>query len=132
MAAISRGHGCLTSNLRTRCLLRLAMPLPTFDGITKINLEISAKMLFQILKMATICRGQGRLRSTSWTRCHSTPSNVPTKFCWNNQNRIGEKCKNTISDPKNGRHFPRSLPLEMSLPTSVAITKIYWEKSAKM
>ena len=27
-----------------------------------------------------------------------TPRNVPTKFCWNNRNRFGEKCKNVISD----------------------------------
>ena len=35
-----------------------------------------------------------------------TPSNVPTKFCFNNQNTLGEKYKNVISDPKNGHHFP--------------------------
>ena len=32
------------------------------------------------------------------------PSNVPTKFRWNNHNTctFGEKCKNVIADPKNG------------------------------
>ena len=28
-----------------------------------------------------------------------TPSNVPAKFCLNNQNRLGEKCKNVFSYP---------------------------------
>ena len=28
-----------------------------------------------------------------------TPSNVPSKFDWNNQNRFGKKCKTVISDP---------------------------------
>ena len=28
-----------------------------------------------------------------------TPSNIPAKFRWNNQNRFGAKCKNVISDP---------------------------------
>ena len=42
--------------------LTLAMSLPSSVGITKIDLENSAKMLFQTLKMAAIFRGQGDLR----------------------------------------------------------------------
>ena len=29
-----------------------------------------------------------------------TTGNVPTQFHWHNQNTLGEKCKNVISDPK--------------------------------
>ena len=44
MAAISRDHGRLRSNSRTKCLLPLAVSLPSFSGITKIDLEKCAKM----------------------------------------------------------------------------------------
>ena len=55
-------------------------------------------MLFLTLKMAAISQGQGRIRSYSRTRCSfNTPSNIPTKFRWNNQHRLGEKRKNVIS-----------------------------------
>ena len=65
MATFSRGRGRWRSNSRTRCLLPLAMCLPTFVGITRLDLENSAKVLFQTLnyKMAAISRGQGHLRS---------------------------------------------------------------------
>ena len=51
-------------------------------------------MQFQTLKMAANSKGQGRLRSNSRTiKVLLTPSNVPTMFRWNNQNRFREKCK---------------------------------------
>ena len=43
-----------------------------------------------------------------------TPNNVPTKFHLNNPNRFGEKCKNGISDPKNGHHFPKSFEVNFA------------------
>ena len=98
------------------------------------------------LKWPAIFRGQGCPRSNLYTRCPLplTPSNVPTKFHWNNQNRFGEKCKNAISHPKmatipRGQYRLKSnsrtrypLPLVMSLPSFVRISKIDLEKSAKM
>ena len=88
--------------------------------------------------MATISQGQGCLRSNFAQKVSLTPSNVPTKFCRNNQNRVEEKCKNAIADPKNGNHFPRSKFVDKVLVTPnnvttkfVGITKIDWEKSAK-
>ena len=94
MAVISQGQGHLKSNSWTRCPLPLAMSLPSLVSITKIHLEKSAKICFQTLKMATISQGQDRLRSNSRTRCPlPMPTNVATKFCANNQNRLGEKCK---------------------------------------
>ena len=57
--------------------------------------------------MATITKGQ--LFGVKFVcKVLLTPSNVPTKFHLNNQNRLGENCKILISDPKNGRHFPKS------------------------
>ena len=47
-------------------------------------------------------------------KVHLNPSNVPTKFHWNNQNKFGENCeKNVISDLKNDHHFPRSRSCEV-------------------
>ena len=69
-------------------------------------------------------------------------NNVPTKLRWNNQNRVGEKCQNAISDLKNAHHFPRSRSFEVkfadkltltpsNFPTKFrGITKIDLEKSA--
>ena len=51
-----------------------------------------------------------------------TDSNVLTKFHWNNQNRFGEKCKNVISNPKIGRHFPRSGSLEVKFVDMMLLT----------
>ena len=63
------------------------------------------------------------------------PSNVPTKFRWNNQDRSREKCKNVISALKiatNTRGWGRlrwnswtlcPLPLAMSLPSFVGKTE---------
>ena len=90
MATISQGQGRLRSNWWSRCLLPIAIPLPSFAQISKIDFEKSIKMWIQTLKMAAISRGQGRSRK----RC--------------------------------------LLHLAMSLPSFVAITKIDWEKSAKM
>ena len=39
MTVISRGQGCLRSNSQTRCPFCLAMSLPSFVGITKIDWE---------------------------------------------------------------------------------------------
>ena len=90
-----------------------------------------------------MARGQGCLLLNRGQGA-SDPSNVPTKFHWNNQNRFGEKCKNVISETKNDCHFPRSRSLEvkfadkvlltlaMSLPSFVGLTKIDLEKSVKM
>ena len=63
-----------------------------------------------------------------------TSSNVSTQFRLNNQNRFWAKCKNVISDPSNGSHFPRSRSFDVKfiLPSSVGITKIDLDKSAKM
>ena len=60
----------------------------------RIDLEKSAKMLFQPLKIAAISQGQSRLRSNSQTRC-----NVPANFRWSNQNRFGEKSKSAKKPP---------------------------------
>ena len=78
MAAISEGQGRLRSNSRTRCLLPLVKPLPSFVEISKIDL-IGEKFEVKFADKVPL-----------------TPCNVPTKFRWNNQNRMGEKCKSVI------------------------------------
>ena len=40
----------------------------------------------------------------------------------NNQNTVGGKCKNAISDPKNGRHFKRSRSFKVKFADKVPIT----------
>ena len=55
-------------------------------------------------------------------RVSLTPSNVPTNFCWNNQNKFGEKCKKVISDPKTGCHFPGSRSFEVKFRDKVPLT----------
>ena len=70
------------------------VPTMFFVGITRTELEKSAKMQFQTLKMAAISQVQGRLRSNSQIIC--------------------------------------PLPLAISLPSFIGITKIDWEISAKM
>ena len=43
-----------------------------------------------------------------------------------------KKCKNVISDPKNGRHVPRSRLFEVRFADEVPLpTFVDWEKSAK-
>ena len=42
-----------------------------------------------------------------------TASNIPAKFHSNNQKIFEEKCKNVISDPKNGHPLPRSRSFEV-------------------
>ena len=51
-----------------------------------------------------------------------TPSNFPTKFHWNNQKRLGEKCTNVISDHKNDHDFPMSRSFEVKLADKVHLT----------
>ena len=53
-----------------------------------------------------------------------TTGNLPTNFCWNNQNRFGKMCKNVISDSKNGCHFPRSKSFEVKFAKKVPFTPI--------
>ena len=48
----------LRSNSWTRCPSPLSMFVPSFFGITKIELEKRAKVWFQASKLATISRGQ--------------------------------------------------------------------------
>ena len=143
MAVTARVQGCLRSNLWKRCHLPLAKSLPSFVGITKIDLKKSANCYFRPYNGGHFPRSRSfEVKSTD--KVPLTPSYVPSTFRWNKKNRVGKKCKNAISDPKNGRHFPSSrlfgsnsqimcpLPLAMSLPSFVGITKIDWEKSAKM
>ena len=133
MAAISRGKERFESNSRTRCLLNLAMSLPSYIGINKKDLEKSAKMWLQTLKMAAIFRGQLRLRGTFTNKVALTPGNVLTKFC-KKENIFGEECKNVISDPKNGCQFPRSRTFEPKFTDKLPLTpsnvpnKFCWNK----
>ena len=53
-----------------------------------------------------------------------TPSNVPTTFRGDNQNKFGEKCESVILDSKNGRHSPRSRPFKVKFPDKVPLTPI--------
>ena len=69
VATISRGQGRLRFNSQTRRPLPIAMSLPSFVGIRKIEIEKSAKMWFQTPEMAAIPKGQGLLRSNSRARC---------------------------------------------------------------
>ena len=50
-----------------------------------------------------------------------TNSNVPTEFHLNNQKMFGEKCKNVILDPKNGRHLLRSRAFEVKFMDKVSL-----------
>ena len=54
--------------------------------------------------------------------CPVPLANVATKFSFNNQKIFGEKCKNVISDTKNGRHFPRSRSFEVKFADRVPLT----------
>ena len=75
------------------------MSPPSFTGITKIHLEKNAKMQFHTLKIATTSQGTGRSEVKFVDKVPLTPSNAPTKFRWNNQNKFREKCKKAILDP---------------------------------
>ena len=68
---------------------------------------------------------QGQLRSFEIKFADKVPltsSNIPNKFCWNNQHAVGEKHKNAISGPKNGRHFKRSRSFEVRFVDKVPFT----------
>ena len=96
MATISRGQGRLTSNSQTGCHLTVAMSLPSFVGISRIDLEKSAKNSISNHKNGRHLPKSTRFEVKFTNKASLTPSNIPTKLCWNNQNRFGEKCKNVI------------------------------------
>ena len=122
MAPISRGQGHFSLDLHTSCPLPLAMSLQSCVGITKIDLEQSAKKWFQTLKMATISRGQGPLRSNSRTRCPlplamSLPSSVGmTKIDWE------KSAKKWFQTLKNGHHFLKSRLFDVKFADKVPLT----------
>ena len=92
------GESHLKSYSRTRCHIPTAMSLPSLVGITIKNLEKSEKCYFRPVN------GRHFPQSRSFEVKFAdivplTPSNVPAKFCSNNQSRFGEKCTNVISDP---------------------------------
>ena len=91
----------LRSNSWTWCPLPLAISLPSFIWITKIDWEKSAKMWFQTLKTPAISQGQGRLRSNSQTMWRLPLVNIATKFRLNNHARkyLEKSAKHVISDP---------------------------------
>ena len=98
------------------------MSLPCFLEITKIDLKKSAKMLFQPLKWPLFPGPSSRSFEVKFAEMVPlTPINVNKKFHWNNQNILGKKCKNAISDPKNGRYFLRS-SIELKFSDKVPLT----------
>ena len=137
-------QGRWRSNLQTRCRLPLAMCLPSFIAITKTDLEISeTKCYFRPLKWPPFPDVKvlwGRIRRKGAL----TPSNVPTKFCWNNQNTLRKSAKMWFQTFKmaaiyqgQGRLMLNSrgrcpLPLSMSLLSFGGLNKIDLDKSAKM
>ena len=80
MATISPGHGHLRSFSGTRCSSPLATSLSHFLGITKLDLEKTAKMWFLLFKMAAISQGQGQLGHLLF--CNADYPNVFVKFGW--------------------------------------------------
>ena len=85
MAAISRGLGRLRSNSQTRCPSPLAISLPSFAAITRIDLEKVQKN--------NMISGPENGRHYPWSRSFEvkfadkvllTTSNVPAKFHWRN------------------------------------------------
>ena len=87
MVTISQGQGRSISNSWTRCALHLKMPLPSLVENIRIDLEKSAKMHFQTLKMATISQGQGHLRSNFCLKW------LPFRRILSNQAKISSSAK---------------------------------------
>ena len=96
MVAISRGQGRLRSNLQTRCPLPLAISLPSFDEVTRIHLEESAKVLLSDPKNVRHFPRSRWFEVLFADKVPLTPSYIPAKFRRSNQNRLGEKCKSVI------------------------------------
>ena len=77
------------------------MSLPSFAGITKLkmDLEKSAKNVISDPETGRDFPGSRLLEVNFVDKVPLTPSNVPTKFRWNNHNRFGEKCKKSYLRP---------------------------------
>ena len=111
------------SNSRTRCLLPIAMSLLSFLGIKKKKtFGENCKNVISDLKNGRHFPSSRSFEVKFTNKVPLTPSNVPTKFCWNNQKRLGEKCKNVISDFKNGCHFPWSRSFEVKFADMVPLS----------
>ena len=98
MAAISWGQGNLMSNSRTRCPWPLAMFLPNFVGITRIDCYKSAKILFLKFKMAAISRNLEQLRPH-----FALHSRITQHMCL--QNIIGISAKLRVLGPNQIFHY---------------------------
>ena len=122
MAAISQGRNRLRSNSHTRCPSPLAMSLPSLVLITTVDLEKSEDVISDLKTGRHFPRSRSRSLGVKFMdKVPLTPINVPTKFHLNNQNTLGEKCKNVISDHKTGCLFPRSRSFEVKFEDKVAL-----------
>ena len=69
------------------------------NAICRGPLTTTLKCNFRPLKWPIIA-GSRSFEVKCTDKVPLNPSNVPTKFRWNNQNTDGKQCKKAISDPK--------------------------------